>query len=277
MFALAGLPLLCVACGASSPSKELLTARDAYAKVSKSPAAQLNPTGTREAEEALKAAEAAHEESAGSDEERAAAYVAMRKAELAMAQADEARAHEDLENADKAYQAHLEAKLGSTERQLSELETTQEKAKKEQVGWRKQGENLVITLSGVVFDTGGHDLSADAKKRLDVVAHALTDSPGRAVTIAGYTDNKGGSENNRALSQRRADAVKAYLESQGVASDRIISEGKGQNNPVASNDTAEGRANNRRVEITLHPPGEASERQLVKGTDPPAKSQAKPK
>jgi outer membrane protein OmpA-like peptidoglycan-associated protein len=275
MFAIAGLPILCAACGASAPSKELLTARDAYAKVSKSSAAQENPDGTREAQAALAAAEESHREDAGSEQERSAAYVAMRKSELAMAQAEESRLRQEHAKAEQAYQAQLAKQLTSTQQQLAstqqELETLQadsEKAKNERVGWRKKGENLVITLSGVSFDTGGHNLTLDARKRLDVVAHALKEYPERNIAIAGYTDNTGREETNLALSQKRADSVKAYLISQGVPSQRLASEGRGESNPVASNDTPEGKAGNRRVEITMLPKGESTDRQLVKGVDP---------
>lgn len=277
MIALAGLPLLCAACGASDPSKELLTARDANTKLLQSDAPQLNPAGARDAQEAMAAAEEAHKDSAGSDKEKTAAYIAQRKTEIAVAQAEETRAHQDRDKADQAYQAQLEQQLNASRQELQQLQAASEKAQKEQVAWRKKGENLVVTLSGVLFDTGGSTLSPDAKKRLDVVAHALKDNPTRAVTISGYTDNKGRSETNRTLSQKRADSVKAYLEKQGVPASRLYSEGKGDNNPVASNDSEEGRADNRRVEITMHPPGEAPERQLVKGTDSAPKSQPKSK
>lgn len=272
LFVIVGLPLSCAACGASAPSKELLTARDAYAK-----AAQANPTGTRDAQEALDDAEASHRDDAGSEQEIAAAYVAMRKSEIALAQADEARAREDSEKAQLAYQAQLEQQLVATRQQLQTVHAASEKAKNDRVGWRKKGEDLVITLSGVSFDSGGHNLTPDAKKRLDVVAHALKDYPERSITIAGYTDDKGQDAANLALSQKRADSVKAYLESQGVPPPRLVSEGRGESNPTASNDTAEGRANNRRVEITLHPAGQGNDRQLVKGTDPAPVEQQKPK
>jgi len=282
MLSIVGLPLLCAACGASAPSKELLTARDAYAKVSKSDAVQLNPEGTRDAHQALNAAEASHRDDAGSEQERSASYVAMRKSELAVAQADESRARRDGEKAEDAYQAQLELELTSTKRQLAstqqQLETLQadsEKAKNERVGWRKKGENLVITVSGVSFDTAGHTLTPDAKKRLDVVAHALGEYSERNIAIAGYTDNAGPEEANLALSRKRADSVKIYLISKGVASQRLASEGRGESNPVASNDTPQGKASNRRVEITLLPKGNTSELQPVRGVDPTPLDQKK--
>jgi len=278
VLALATLPLLSAACGgAAAPSKELLTARDVYAKAGKTDVAQVNPEGARDAQVALEAAEGAHRDDAGSDRERTAAYVAMRKFERAMAQADELRARQEQEKAELAYQAQLEGQLASTRQELEALETATEKAKNDRVGWRKKGEELVITLSGVSFESGGHNLTPDAKKRLDVVAHALQEYRERSITIAGYTDNAGKKEANLALSQKRADSVRAYLERKGVAPSRLSSEGRGESNPIAKNDTAEGKASNRRVEITLHPAGAVSERQPVKGTDPAPAAQGKQK
>jgi outer membrane protein OmpA-like peptidoglycan-associated protein len=273
MLALAALPLSLAACASAKPSQELMTARDAYAKTRQS-AGQVNPEGTKEAGEALSSAEKAHADDAGSALERSHAYVATRKSELAMAQASEARARQDREKAQQVYQAQLERELSSMHQELQarhqELQAQQsasDQAHRDRAGWRQKGEDLVITLSGVVFETGGYELSADAKTRLDVVIHAAKQNPARTLTIAGYTDDTGRADTNRELSQKRANAVKAYLEEQGVQSSRIASVGRGESNPVASNDTTEGRAENRRVEITLER-AEASERVPVKGTDP---------
>jgi OOP family OmpA-OmpF porin len=268
IFAFAGLPLVCAACGAAGPSKELLTARDAYAKTNESGAAQENPEGTREAREALAAAEEAHRDDAGSERERSYAYIAMRKSELAMAQAGEASARRDREHADQVYHVQLERQLRSARDQLQTEQADSENAKKELVHWRKKGEDLVVTLSGVLFETGGHDLTSDARKRLDVVAHAVAQNPDRSITVAGFTDDKGKADYNLTLSQQRADEVKSYLEGKGITPSRIVSVGHGETEAIASNDTEEGRAENRRVEITLHRAGELPERQPVKGTDP---------
>lgn len=264
--ALAGLPLSLAACASAGPSQELKTARDAYAKTRQS-AAQVNPEGTLEAGRALRAAEKAHSDDAGSALERTHAYVATRKSELAMAQAGEARARADREKAQQVYQAELEREVGALHQELQAKQSASDEANRERVGWRQKGGDLVITLSGVVFETGGYELSPDAKTRLDVVIHAAKQNPSRTLTIAGFTDDTGRAETNRELSQKRANAVKAYLEGQGVASSRIVSVGRGESNPVASNDTTEGRAENRRVEITLERP-EPSERMPVKGVDP---------
>lgn len=268
MLTFTGLALSCLACGAAGPSPELKTARDAYAKVNASEAAKENPAATRDAQQAIEAAEAAHRDDAGSETEQAYAYVAMRRSELAMARAEELKAREDRELADQAYQAQLQRQLSSARQELQAQELAAEKAKQEQLGWRKKGDDLVITLSGVLFQTGGHELTSVAKKRLDAVANAVKQNPERNLTVAGYTDNVGREEFNRTLSQQRADQVQAYLEKQGVPASRITSKGHGEEDAIASNATAEGRAENRRVEITLHRAGEPPERVPVKGTDP---------
>lgn len=269
VFALAGLPFLCIACGASAPSKELVTARTAYANLNQSGAALVNPTGAREATEAMEKAEAAHRDDEGSEQEIAASYIATRKSELAMAQADAERARQDREKADLEYQAQLEQQLRSTHGQLQSAQAATAKAARDQVNWQRRGEDMVVSLSGVSFNTGGHTLSAEAKRSLDDVARSLKLHPDRDITIAGFTDSTGAPEKNRALSQKRADTVKDYLASRGVPSSRLSSEGRGDRDPIASNDTPTGRAENRRVEIMLHPQGEGSERQPVKGIDSP--------
>jgi outer membrane protein OmpA-like peptidoglycan-associated protein len=110
---------------------------------------------------------------------------------------------------------------------------------------------LVLTLSGsVLFASGKSDLLPAAKKRLGEVAAAIK-ADGRSIRVLGHTDSQGADDKNLALSQKRADAVKAYLAESGVPNDRIRTEGMGEAEPIASNDTTEGRANNRRVEIIL--------------------------
>jgi outer membrane protein OmpA-like peptidoglycan-associated protein len=255
----------------------LKTARDAYAKASSEGAAQGDPASTRDAQQALEAAEAAHSDDAGSEQERTQAYVAQRKSELAMARAEESRARDEREEAEQQYQAGLERELSAARHEVQLQQAASDKAKKEAAGWRKRGEDLVITLSGVIFQTGGHELTADVKRRLDAVAQAAKEYPERGITIAGYTDSKGREDANLALSQKRADAVKAYLESRGVAGSRINSVGHGEDSPVASNDTVEGRAENRRVEITLDRAGALPERQPVRGIDSEPMQLSKPK
>lgn len=106
-------------------------------------------------------------------------------------------------------------------------------------------------LTGTNFATGSATLSAGAKTLLDSVAATLSKESKVRVEIAGYTDSLGAPAKNAELSKRRAEAAKAYLVQKGIAADRLEARGYGAESPVDSNDTAAGRANNRRVEFRI--------------------------
>lgn len=108
-----------------------------------------------------------------------------------------------------------------------------------------------VKLSGVGFTAGSAILTGSAKAVLDGVASALAARPDVKIEIAGHTDSVGADATNLNLSQRRADAVRTYLISRGVAPERLTAKGYGETRPVDSNDTLPGRANNRRVEFKV--------------------------
>jgi outer membrane protein OmpA-like peptidoglycan-associated protein len=121
----------------------------------------------------------------------------------------------------------------------------------------KQDERgTVITLSGsVLFASDETVLLPAAQRRLEQVAKALKEgNPDAQIVVEGHTDSRGSESYNLDLSARRAQAVRRFLVSQGVDESRIRAEGLGFTQPVADNKTAEGRANNRRVEIVVQPP-----------------------
>ncbi|NNF17346.1 MAG: OmpA family protein [Gammaproteobacteria bacterium] len=105
----------------------------------------------------------------------------------------------------------------------------------------------VMQLPGLVFAKGTATLNRRAKAVLDRAANTLFKYPDLKVEVAGFTDSRGNEALNRALSQRRADAVRSYLISLGLAPERITARGYGEDRPVATNSTAAGRAANRRV------------------------------
>ncbi|PAU79141.1 OmpA family protein [Halomonas salipaludis] len=107
----------------------------------------------------------------------------------------------------------------------------------------------VVLSSEVTFAFDSAELRPEASMTLDEVAHRLRQNPELRVNIDGHTDSVGNPQYNEGLSQRRADSVRAYLVSQGIAENRMRTRGFGEARPVASNDTDEGRAQNRRVEI----------------------------
>jgi outer membrane protein OmpA-like peptidoglycan-associated protein len=117
---------------------------------------------------------------------------------------------------------------------------------------KEEARGLVITLSGsVLFVSNKSDLLPSAQNRLNQVADALMATKERKLTVEGHTDSQGSSSYNQVLSQKRADAVRSYIISRGYPGDLIQAHGIGKDRPVADNASAEGRANNRRVEIIV--------------------------
>lgn len=105
-----------------------------------------------------------------------------------------------------------------------------------------------FVLDGVQFESGSAKLTADSNARLDTIVEYLTHKPSAAIEISGHTDNVGGDKKNKRLSQQRADAVRAYLIAKGIDASRITAVGYGDERPIASNNTPEGRQQNRRIE-----------------------------
>lgn len=133
----------------------------------------------------------------------------------------------------------------------SDLRATEANDALAKLAAKDEARGLVITLSGgVLFRSNESALLPAAQTKLDDVAAALI-SKGQTVVVEGYTDSKGSQSRNRDLSQQRADSVRSYLVSRGFPAEKIVAKGMGPDRPVAENSSAEGRANNRRVEIVV--------------------------
>ncbi len=118
----------------------------------------------------------------------------------------------------------------------------------------RNGDNIVLNMpNNVTFDSSSATLKPAGANTLTGVAMVLKEYPKTAVNVVGYTDSTGGKDLNMRLSQQRADAVASALITQGVEANRLRTTGAGPANPIASNSTEEGKAQNRRVEITLSP------------------------
>src|SRR5690606_32587781 len=105
--------------------------------------------------------------------------------------------------------------------------------------------------SAILFAFDSAELSATARQNLRELALSLQDYPNTEALIAGHTDATGSDSYNQTLSERRASSAGAYLRSQGVAANRITTVGRGELEPIASNDSAYGREQNRRVEVAI--------------------------
>jgi outer membrane protein OmpA-like peptidoglycan-associated protein len=120
---------------------------------------------------------------------------------------------------------------------------------------KQETRGMVITLSGsVLFASAKSELLPAAQVKLNDVANALIkEDPLSKIVVEGHTDSQGAAAYNQDLSQRRAQSVRDYLVSRGIAADRVTSQGFGPSRSIAENNSAEGRANNRRVEIVVQP------------------------
>ena len=119
---------------------------------------------------------------------------------------------------------------------------------------KNTGNQLIVTLpEAITFDTDSATVHPEYVDEIAFVARSLRDNPASNIQVVGHTDNTGSAAHNQGLSERRADSVAKILTDNGVASMRITASGVGFNQPVASNDTPGGRAQNRRVEIIITP------------------------
>lgn len=122
------------------------------------------------------------------------------------------------------------------------------------VGVVNTGSEIVVTMpQDILFAVDSATLRPDLRRDLGTVAQSLLAYPTTTIFVTGHTDNTGTAAYNQSLSERRASAVSAELIANGVPGGRIVARGAGLTQPVASNDTASGRAQNRRVEIVIRP------------------------
>lgn len=237
---------------ASTPKTidELETARAIVPQVEASPRAGIAAENVSAAHQSLERANKLAASGGKLEDIRYEANVASRNAQIANEKILTAQAKEEMAKGEQDRQAViLEArnreadqarqKSASLEQELQDL-----KAKKTDRG-------MVLTLGDVLFDTGKATLKPGAYATIDRLAATLKESDGRKVQIEGHTDSVGSEEYNMELSQRRAQAVQSALLERGVNSDQVSAYGKGKTFPVASNENAAGRQQNRRVELVF--------------------------
>jgi outer membrane protein OmpA-like peptidoglycan-associated protein len=150
-----------------------------------------------------------------------------------------------------------QTQLEETRRQLaqSDAETRRLRIQNELAriaSTRSEQRGLIVTLNGgILFDTGKTALKPGAKSTLSKIAKQLQTDPSLKISVEGHTDNVGSTATNQSLSEKRANAVRDYLVSAGISGDHITADGKGEESPIATNKTAAGRQQNRRVELVI--------------------------
>ena len=288
-----GLLLLFIAgCG---PSQKEMMAKDqmdrakkAYAEAKANPNVEAYaPMELQEAGKAVQEAEKAKE----TEDILQMGYIAEKKTQFAVTIADGKVAERNIDklNVEKAEMnarkqtleaerarkaAAAETEKAAKAKSAAEMEAAKAaKAKAESDQLTKELANLkaqqtergiVLTIGDVLFATGKADLSPDANQSVAKLAEFLKKSPNRNVLIEGHTDSVGKDDSNLALSQKRADSVKARLVGDGIAPARITTVGYGKKFPVASNDTKAGKAQNRRVDVVILNEGVKAETQFRK-------------
>jgi len=209
-----------------------------------------------EADEAAKRAaqerEAAERAKADADAARAAAENTRKQAEAAQ-QAALAQQQQLALEAEKARQAAAEADRLRLQAESDKAQLRQQL--RDQLNLvletRDSARGLIVNMSDVLFDTAKYTLKPEARERLARVSGIVLAHPSLKLEVEGHTDSVGSDEYNQTLSNNRANAVRSYLLTQGLRTEQITAVGFGEGRPVATNDTAKGRQQNRRVEIVV--------------------------
>ena len=220
-------------------------------------------------EQAQQAAQAAQQQAAQTAEQLQAAQqqAAQTQQQLQAAQQQATQQQQQLSQQVQQQQSEAEKARQAAQAAQAELERTREELAKRDAEARQlrmqaelariaatkqESRGLVVTLpSGIFFDSGKSTLKSGAKKTLDRIAQQLTGDSAIKVVVEGHTDSTGSAEKNKALSEKRAQAVRDYLVSKGVPDAQITAEGKGETEPIATNKTVAGRQQNRRVELVI--------------------------
>lgn len=214
----------------------------------------------QEAQRMKEQAEAAAQEAAKAKAEAEAARAAALQQQQALA-AEAEKAKQAASEADRLRQQAEKDKTDLRARLLQQLNTILET--------KDSARGLISNMGDVLFETGKYELRPAARERLARVSGILLAYPSLNVAVEGYTDSTGSDDFNQKLSEQRAGAVRDYLVQAGVADAAVTSRGFGKAQPVASNDTGEGRQKNRRVELVVSGDAIGTEAADEKAATPP--------
>lgn len=250
-------------------------AREARAKVEAQQRALETERAARLQQQQASAALAEKERQLAMEAERnriATANLEAERQKQQQLEADAARVRAENEAKQRAFEADMARQRAEAEARQRELEAAAAKAREDAqradaertrmrqelvrqfnmiLATRETARGLIVNMSDVLFDTGKYTLRSGAREKLAKIAGIVLAHPGLKLEVEGHTDNTGGMALNQRLSEQRADEVRKYLVSQGIESGSITSQGFGYSRPVADNNTAAGRQQNRRVELIV--------------------------
>jgi outer membrane protein OmpA-like peptidoglycan-associated protein len=253
------IAILLGACAAAPQrSEQLERARAQIQNLSQEPLAQEAAGRDLEtARKSLQQAEAAHQQKQPPAIVDHFAYIARRHAEAGEARVLEVRSRQEVARAQEdrnkiLMDAHTrEAQSSKSQAEVAQAQLASAQQQLADLQAKKTDRGVVVTLGDVLFDTGQATLKPGANLALNRLATFLNANPQTLIIIEGHADSRGSDEYNEVLSERRARAVSTELMSRGISADQLQTLGRGEGYPVASNDTPEGRQQNRRVEIVF--------------------------
>lgn len=256
-----------VGCGAKQPPVALESARTAYTQAEQKPQVATHaPAALQEAHQTLDRAENAWENDRDETEVIHLAYLTEQQVEIAEAETERKLAEAEYQTLSQERDAILreararEAELARIEAERAQRETEQAQLQIENLQQQLSAlqaktatteRGTILTLESVLFETNESTLKSGALENLYPLVTFLRENPERTIMIEGHTDSTGDETYNLELSQQRADSVREFLMQNGIEPNRIMARGYGETAPVAPNDTAAGRQQNRRVELVF--------------------------
>ena len=234
---------LLAACSTPKPPQELEAARRTYdAAAAEQDVEKYAAVPLYEAKQELDRANSMWDADRDADQIAHVASLAEKRVEIARTIAEGGKARAEIE---KLLESRRQVELEAREKEIAELQA------------RPTESGMVLTLGGdLLFKTGSSAVSPGAQAQLGRVAQFLNSNADREVVVSGHTDSVGSAERNQILSEQRAAAVGRYLTGQGISASRIATRGFGASLPIAPNETAAGRQQNRRVDIMILDAGE---------------------
>ncbi|KFE44961.1 OmpA family protein [Pseudomonas syringae] len=238
--ALLAMSVALAACS-TPPNPNLESARTNFSALQSNPkATQVAALETKDASDWLNKADAAFRANENEKKVDQLAYLTNQRVELAKQTINLRTAEENLKG---AAAARAQARLDARDAQIKALQSS--------LNAKQTERGTLVTFGDVLFDLNKAELKSSGLTNVSQLAKFLQDNPDRKVIVEGYTDSSGSASYNQSLSERRAGSVRNALVQMGVDPARIVAQGYGKEYPVADNTSASGRAQNRRVEVTI--------------------------